>query len=98
MTGLQAGIVARIISERHRQVKLIATGKLPHDCAEPQVHSHIKMSVLTEELGEVAKALLQEHHIDELETELIQVAAVAFAWIEALHHQRANLATDALLQ
>lgn len=98
MTGLQAGIVARIIAERQRQVKLVATGKILHDCAEPRVDAHVKMSVLTEEVGEVARALLECNHVDQLETELIQVAAVAFAWIEAIHHQRAKLAQDSLLR
>lgn len=43
---------------------------------------HAKVSVLLEEVGEVAKAVL-EHDWDNLEEELVQVAAVAIAWLEA---------------
>ena len=41
------------------------------------------MMVLTEECGEVARAVLDLND-DQLRTELIQVAAVAVAWLEAL--------------
>lgn len=43
----------------------------------------IKLAVLTEEVGEVARAYL-EHDPAQLRAELIQVAAVAVAWLEAL--------------
>jgi len=42
--------------------------------------------ILSEEVGEVAKAIL-EHEIAELRVELIQVAAVAVATIESLDRQ-----------
>ena len=41
------------------------------------------MAILTEEVGEVARAAL-EHDTDGLRLELVQVAAVAVAWLEAL--------------
>lgn len=43
----------------------------------------VKLAVLNEEVGEVAKALL-ECDRDGLRTELVQVAAVSQAWLEAL--------------
>jgi NTP pyrophosphatase (non-canonical NTP hydrolase) len=43
----------------------------------------VKMTVLMEEVGEVARALL-DGNADQLETELVQVAAVAVAWLESL--------------
>jgi len=52
------------------------------------------MSVLVEEVGEVAKAICDHRHLGaiadpeslaaELRTELIQVAAMAVAWIDAI--------------
>jgi NTP pyrophosphatase (non-canonical NTP hydrolase) len=41
----------------------------------------LRLAVLTEEVGEVAKAILDHDHREMLE-ELIQVAAVAVAWLE----------------
>lgn len=43
---------------------------------------HAKVSVLLEEVGEVAKALLEDDQPG-LDEELIQVAAVCLAWLEA---------------
>ena len=52
-------------------------------------------TVLTEEVGEAAKATLQldfEHGgtVQELYDELIQIAAVTVAWMEALKKNHAN--------
>jgi NTP pyrophosphatase (non-canonical NTP hydrolase) len=41
------------------------------------------LAVLTEEIGEVAKAIL-EHEPSGVRDELVQVAAVAVAWLSAL--------------
>lgn len=46
---------------------------------------HKKLSILVEEVGEVAEALLDRQSDDELRDELVQVAAVAVAWLEADH-------------
>jgi len=53
------------------------------DCSSPAVEDIVKVAVLSEESGEVARAVL-DADIDQLRTELIQVAAVAVAWLEAL--------------
>ena len=53
------------------------------DCSSPAVDDIVKTAVLSEECGEVARAVL-DTDIDQLRTELIQVAAVAVAWLEAL--------------
>lgn len=51
-----------------------------------------KYAVLGEEVGEVARALLERSFgndtTEHLETELIQVAAVAIAWVEAARIKR----------
>ena len=52
------------------------------------------LSVLVEEVGEVAKAMCDHRHHgvyddglrEEIEAELIQVAAMACAWIDACNH------------
>lgn len=54
------------------------------------------LSVLVEEVGEVARAMCDHRHsgvyddnlMDHLRTELIQVAAMACAWIDALDYVR----------
>lgn len=53
------------------------------DCSSPYVSEAIKLAVLLEETGEVARALLSNDP-DNLRTELVQVAAVAVAWLEGL--------------
>ncbi len=73
--------------ERQRQNSLLAQGKIDFNCACPDIADGHKLAVLTEEVGEVAKAILEQN--DEIEqqdirTELIQVAAVAVAWLESL--------------
>ena len=64
----------RIDLERHRQIKLWGDGPLP---------KALRLAVLTEELGEVAKAM-QDETDKELLAELSQVAAVALRWMEDL--------------
>jgi NTP pyrophosphatase (non-canonical NTP hydrolase) len=45
------------------------------------------LAILTEEVGEVAKAILQCASCEELYSELVQVAAVAVAWMEAMRRR-----------
>lgn len=51
------------------------------DCSSQHVPPPVKVMVLTEELGEIARAV---HDGDDagLRTELVQLAAVAVAWME----------------
>ena len=58
-----------IAAERERQEKL-------HPNVESELHL---MTVLVEEVGEVAKALQENTNVTE---ELVQVAAVAIRWLE----------------
>lgn len=53
------------------------------DCSSKDVNPLVKLGVLTEECGEVARALL-DGSPETLRTELIQVAAVAVAWLEGV--------------
>lgn len=46
--------------------------------------SHKKMTILVEEVGEVAKALL-DGGPEDVRKELVQVAATAVYWLELIH-------------
>jgi len=74
-----------ILAERDRQHEL---WNGPHmwghgDCSSQDVPAPVKAAVLAEECGEVAKAMLDGCTTD-LTSELIQVAAVAVAWLESI--------------
>ena len=53
------------------------------DCSQQGLLLPVKVAVLTEEVGEVARAVLDGDK-DQLRAELVQVAAVAVAWLESL--------------
>ncbi len=55
-----------------------------HSLLNKQMPDSQRLAILVEEVGEVAHALTYDGDKDRLETELIQVAAVAASWIEAL--------------
>jgi hypothetical protein len=60
------------------------------DCSSRAVDEAVKSTVLTEECGEVARAVLDARHED-MRRELIQVAAVAVAWLEAFDEEEPSL-------
>lgn len=84
-----ATIYQDILAERQRQDDLKAQGKFSATCAD-ELPAFEKLAILAEEFGEVAKELCEcnntGHALNSphLRTELIQVAAVAIAWVEAL--------------
>jgi hypothetical protein len=53
------------------------------DCSSPDTPSMVKAAVLAEESGEVSRAVLDRDDA-QLLAELVQVAAVAVAWLEGL--------------
>jgi hypothetical protein len=78
-------VYGAIDAERDRQRTLWA-GKHDWgqgDCSSPSVKPTTKAAVLLEEAGEVARAVLDQD-IVELRRKLVQVAAVAVAWLEGL--------------
>jgi hypothetical protein len=86
-------IITAIIAERLRQEDLKAQGQLPFTCMDRDADEGIKLAVLVEEVGEVAKEVQERYAFRDEEdgesarrlyTELIQVAAVAAAWAEAI--------------
>jgi NTP pyrophosphatase (non-canonical NTP hydrolase) len=86
-------VLTIIGSERKRQEALKASGKFQETLADP-MNEHESLSCLVEELGEVARIVLNRdghgRHDDidagdvELRKELSQVAALAAAWMERL--------------
>ncbi len=77
-----------ISTERERQQAL---WDHPHDwgigdCSNPELPDTLKMVILAEEGGEVARAVL-ERDTNQLQEELVQVAAVAVAWLESFPQQ-----------
>lgn len=52
--------------------------------SQRHLHNDVWNRILGEEVGEVAKALNEQESIEALKKELVQVAAVATAWVEAL--------------
>lgn len=96
-----ARVLDHITAERARQEELVRSGKLPFSCADSMVLAGgdpgVKLAILTEEVGEVAKEVYERSVFDsddedpdtKLRTELVQVAAVAVAWLEALEPQEA---------
>jgi len=82
--------VEEVYGERVRQRALFLMGGIHFDCASPKVNNRRKYRVLFEEAGEVAKALDLVERQDtpwnrhQLRAELVQVAAVAVAWLESL--------------
>ncbi len=72
-----------VLDERARQDDKWRGG--PGDCSHPHTPDRQRLTVLTEEVGEVARAIL-DNQPDQLHAELVQVAAVCAALLEGLHH------------
>ena len=86
-----------VARERLRQKQLFYDGKILFNCDSPVVDSNRKLRVLVEEVGEVAQAIdcieytgggNKYFQPGDLKTELVQVAAVAVAWLEQLEKNK----------
>lgn len=83
-------IYLAISRERARQETLKAAGKFKYTCADSNMLSSEKYLVLAEEVGEVARAVLNLQNfafdysadLGKVREELVQVAAVSVAWLE----------------
>lgn len=88
-------IFSDIFDERARQNKLKEQGRFPYTCADKELSNFQKASILGEEMGEVHCAALNQAKLStdskdrhNLRKELVQVCAVAVAWIEALDNEQ----------
>lgn len=75
----RAEIIEEIIAERARQDELFGPGNVLYTTENEST----RLAVLSEEHGEVAKAILEGDE-QGMRIELIQVAAVALAWLEVI--------------
>lgn len=76
------GVWADVFEERIRQIMKHGDASVGGSWLEQEDRKDYQcLSVLTEEVGEVARAI-NEDDLAELETELIQIAAVCSAWVE----------------
>lgn len=82
-TEIQAGIILDVLTERERQKHLFPGASVSDDIGDLT-----RLMVLTEESGEVAKAvrltLYPRATPPNLREELVQVAAVCVGWLEWL--------------
>ncbi len=90
-------VLAHVRAERHRQDELKSLGKIPRTCADLDLPNEVRLAVLLEEVGEVAREVLalgafpsrgEIGDVAKLRAELCQVAAVAVAWIEGIDRAR----------
>jgi NTP pyrophosphatase (non-canonical NTP hydrolase) len=80
--------------ERERQVTLKNQGRFRYTCADAELSDAEKLTILVEEVGEVARQVLcqpyrplvmnDEGSREELKKEVIQIAAIAVNWIRSL--------------
>jgi hypothetical protein len=96
--GGERDCLVLVFEERERQDEMLRKGKFLYNCASAIASPRRKLRVLLEEIGEVAEAIDKLEMVLEmtlpkavvqgakahLRTELIQVAAVCVAWLEAL--------------
>lgn len=83
-----------IINERFRQKRLLSEGKFDRDMADPTLTPPEKLTVCSEEFGEVARIVCESIvkpgavgrglDVDHLREELVQLATCCVAWIEEL--------------
>lgn len=83
-----------IVTERYRQARLIGEGKFDRDMADPALAPSEKLTVLSEEFGEVAEIIADSlttaaarragPDVAHLREELIQLAACCVGWVEQL--------------
>lgn len=95
-------VMDAVYAERQRQEILKLQGKFRWSCADiwndpkTRIPDSEKLAVLAEEFGEVARLVaesvisINRRNPQELKRELVQVAAVAVAWIEAIEREEKN--------
>jgi len=96
-----ASVQEEVTREVARQFELKAEGRFKHSIGDAEMTPAQKLAVLTEEVGEVARAALEreglvnDKHDSDLRTELIQVAACAVAWVACMDRMAKRAAAEA---
>jgi len=79
-----AKVEGQIRKEILRQLDLQQRGKFKHIAYDTGCSNEMRLAMLTEELGEVARALQHGPDWNNLKDELTQVAAIATSWVARL--------------
>lgn len=79
---LKLEVLKRVVAERDAQ-----DFKWSREPGHWPLDDGMKLAVLGEEYGEVARAIL-EHDLEQLERELVQLVAVGVCWLEVLEASR----------
>lgn len=92
MSGAQRRVVIDALEERRRQHRLKAEGRFRHTCDDPALDDMNLYAILGEEVGEVGHEVNEAfdkevERTPHLRDELIQVIAVAMAWVERIDGQ-----------
>lgn len=69
-----------VLAERSRQERIRKGKPL---ASNPSLEWPLKLAALVEEVGEVARAINDDESDECLQAELVQVCAVAWAWLES---------------
>lgn len=85
--------IQAVATERDRQQELLRLGCIKFNCATWSVPDVSKLTILVEEVGEVATEIHEASrdtaaYRRRLRKELVQVAAVSVAWVEALDDEQ----------
>jgi hypothetical protein len=83
-TGEVPSIGPDVIAEVEAELRRAHAKHGDASILNPAMPDVVRLPVLVEEVGEVAKAMIEQDDATRLRAELIQVAAIALTWIEAL--------------
>lgn len=83
----RASALSKITRERERQDILKSEGRFEFTAADSECPNHLRLEMLVEEIGEVARAK-QNKDNGNLKEELVQTAAICLAWLEYLESVR----------
>jgi hypothetical protein len=94
-----ARVLMDVLQERERQDRLRDEGRFRATLADSLTHRE-RLTLVAREFGEVARAtplwvdqrpVLTDLNIDDLRVELVQLAAVAVAWVEGIDNELAGV-------
>lgn len=77
-------VLALIAAERLNQERLFDSGALGWVASKLDCPPVLRLAALMEEVGEVARAVHDGESDERMIEELVQVAAVAVAWVEGI--------------
>jgi NTP pyrophosphatase (non-canonical NTP hydrolase) len=96
-SGHVCDVLDMVYEETRRQDRLKAEGRFAHHCGDDEMSHTQRLAVVIEEVGEVARAVLEEGklandvHGVELHKELVQVAACCVKWAAGIDRRNGEL-------